>query len=117
MGSAAHRAAGELIPTIKRWGKQHLLGITLSAAYAKNTAGGVSSNVDVRVTLNPVPSLEINHLFWKLFDYLPHKNLQPRVRTVSIQVALQGRNLDLIPSYGDRGSWSDILYDKESGKR
>lgn len=90
MGSAAHRAAGELIPIIKRWGKQHLLGITLSAAYAKNTAGGVSSDVDVRVTLNPVPSLEINHLFWKLFDYLPHKNLQPRARTVSIQVAIQG---------------------------
>ena len=28
VGSAAHRAADELLPIIKRWSKQHLLGIT-----------------------------------------------------------------------------------------
>lgn len=78
IGSAAHRAADELIPIIKRWGTQHLLGITLSGAYANNTAVGVSSDVDVRVTLNPIAGLEINNLFWKLFEYLLHENLQPR---------------------------------------
>ena len=72
--------------------------------------------MDVLVSLNPVLSLEINNLFWKLFEYLLHENLQPRARTVSIQVAIQGRNVDLIPSYRDCGSSSDILYDKKSGK-
>lgn len=116
VGSAAHRAADQLIPIIKRWGKQHLLGITLSGAYAKNTAVGVSSDVDVLVALNPIAGLEINNLFWKLFEYLLHENLQPRARTVSIQVAIQGRNVDLIPCYRDGGTSSDILYNKKSGK-
>lgn len=116
VGSPAHRAADELIPILKRWGKQHLLGITLSGAYAKNTAVGMSSDVDVLVALNPIAGLEINNLFWKLFEYLLHENLQPRARTVSIQVAIQGRNVDLIPCYRDRGTSSDILYNKKSGK-
>jgi len=116
LGSAAHRAADELIPIIKRWGKQHLAGITLSGAYAKNTAVGVSSDVDVLVTLNPIPGIEINNLFWRLFEYLLQENLQPRARTVSIQVTIQAHNVDLIPAYRDRGSSTDILYNKKSGK-
>lgn len=116
LGSAAHRAADELIPIIKRWGKQHLLGITLSGAYAKNTAVGVSSDVDVLVTLNPIAGIEINNLFWKFFEYLLQENLQPHARTVSIQVAIRGHNVDLIPSYREPGTSNDILYNKKSGK-
>lgn len=116
VGSAPHRAADELIPIIKRWGKQHLAGITISGAYAKNTAVGVSSDVDVLVTLNPIAGLEINNLFWKLFEYLLQESLQPRARTVSIQVAIQGRNVDLIPAYREPGTSIDTLYDKKSGK-
>lgn len=116
VGSAAHRAADELIPIIKRWGKQHVSGIILSGAYAKNTAVGVSSDVDVLVTLNPIPGIEINNLFWKFFEYLLQENLQPRARAVSIQVAIHGHNVDLIPSYRERGTSSDILYNKRSGK-
>jgi hypothetical protein len=36
--SPSQRAADELIPPIKQWGKQYLQGITPSGAYAKNTA-------------------------------------------------------------------------------
>lgn len=116
VGSAAHRAADEVIPIIKRWGKQHLVGITLSGAYAKNTAAGVSSDVDVLVTLNPIPGIEINNLFWKLFEYLMEQNLQPRSRNVSVQVEARGLRVDLIPAYRDQGSSRDILYNKKSGK-
>jgi hypothetical protein len=115
VGSAAHRAADEVIPIIKRWGKQHLLGMTLSGAYAKNTAVGVSSDVDVLVTLDPIPGLEINNLFWRLFEYLMEQSLQPRSRTVSVQVDVRGRKVDLIPAYRDRATSSDILYNKKSG--
>jgi hypothetical protein len=116
VGSAAHRAADEVIPVIKRWGKQHLLGITLSGAYAKNTAVGVSSDADLLVTLHPIAGIEINNLFWKLFEYLLQENLQPRARTVSMQVTIHGQNVDLIPSYRDQGTSVDTLYNKKSGK-
>ena len=116
VGSSAHRAADKVIPIIKQWGKQHLLGITLSGAYAKNTAVGVSSDVDVLVTLSPIAGIEINNLFWKLFEYLMEQNLQPRSRNVSVQVEVNGLRLDLIPAYRDQGASIDILYNKKSGK-
>jgi hypothetical protein len=55
-GSPSHRAADEIIPVLKQWGKQYLLGITLSGAYAKNTAISLSSHVDVLIALSPVPN-------------------------------------------------------------
>jgi hypothetical protein len=116
VGSPAHRAVDDVIPLIKRWGKQHLLGITLSGAYAKNTAVAVSSDVDVLVTLNPIPGIEINNLFWKLFEYLMEQNLQPRSRNVSVQLDVRGRKVDLVPAYRERDTSSDILYNKKSGK-
>ena len=116
VGSSAHRAADKVIPIIKQWGKQHLLGITLSGAYAKNTAVGVSSDVDVLVTLSPIAGIEINNLFWKLFEYLMEQNLQPRSRNVSVQVEVNGLRVDLIPAYRDQGTSIDILYNKKSGK-
>ena len=45
-GSPSHRAADEVIPLVKQWGKQYLLGLTLSGAYAKNTAITLSSHVE-----------------------------------------------------------------------
>ena len=33
-GSPSHRAADEFIPVLKQWGKQYLLGITLSGGAA-----------------------------------------------------------------------------------
>src|SRR5215469_14210286 len=53
--STSHRAADEVIPLIKQWGKQYLQDIKRSGAYAKNTAVSLSSDVDVLITLNPVP--------------------------------------------------------------
>ena len=58
-GSASHRAADKEIRLVKQWGKQYLLGITLSGAYAKNTAVSLSSDVDVLIALNPVPNIEM----------------------------------------------------------
>lgn len=37
--STSHRAAAEVIPLIKQWGKQYLQDIKLSGAYAKKHGG------------------------------------------------------------------------------
>jgi hypothetical protein len=62
--SPSHRAAEKVIPLIKQWGKQYLLGITLSGAYTHNTAVSLSSDVDVLIALNPVPNMEMKAIFW-----------------------------------------------------
>ena len=55
--STSHRAADEVLPLLKQWGKQHLLGLTLSGAYVQNTAITLSSHVDVLIALSPVPGM------------------------------------------------------------
>src|SRR5208337_3638000 len=63
-GSAAHRAADEVIPVLKEWGKQYLLGITLSGAYTKNTAITLASHADILVALSAVPGMDMKGVYW-----------------------------------------------------
>ena len=113
--SASHRAADEVVPLLKQWGKQYLLGITLSGAYAKNTAISLSSHVDILVVVSPVPNMEIKQVFWSLFEYLTDQGLKPRTRNVSIQVKCKGLNVDLIPAYRDRTTSGNVLFNKRLG--
>ena len=111
--STSHRAADEVIPLIKQWGKQYLQDIKLSGAYAKNTAISLSSDVDVLITLNPVTGKDVKNIFWSLFEYLSDHDLRPESRRVSIQVHALKMKVDLIPSYRDRGG--SILFNKKTG--
>lgn len=114
-GSAAHRAADEVIPVLKQWGKQYLLGITLSGAYAKNTAISLSSHVDVLIALQPVPGMDMKKVFWNLFEFLSDHGLRPHTRNVSIQVESHGLAVDLIAACRDNGSTGNLLFNKKAG--
>jgi len=114
-GSASHRAADEVIPLIKQWGKQYLLGLTLSGAYAKNTAISLSSHVDVLIALNPVPGMEMKKIFWSLFEHLTDHNMRPHTRNVSVQVQSKGLFVDLIPACRDRETSGSVLFNKRTG--
>ena len=114
-GSPGHRAADKVIPLLKEWGKPYLQGITLSGAYAKNTAISLSSHVDVLVMLNPVPGMEIKGVFWNLFQFLTDHDLRPRTRTVSIQVPKNDLLIDVIPACREGSSSGNTLFNKKTG--
>ncbi len=113
--SPSHQAADEVVPLIKNWGKQYLLGITLSGAYAKNTAVSLSCDVDVLIALSPVPGKEMKNIFWSLFEFLSDQDLRVETRRVSIQVQAHKMKVDLIPAYRGRGSAGHILFNKKTG--
>ena len=115
VGSPSLKAADAVIPLVKRWGGKHLLGITLSGAYAKSTAVSLSSHVDLLLSMTLSADMEVRSVFWKLFEYLADQNLRPHTRNVSVQVESQGLRVDLLPAW--RISPSDeILYHKEPGR-
>lgn len=114
-GSRSHKAADEIIPLLKQWGGQYLLGITLSGAYAKNTAISLSSDVDVLVALSPVPGREMKNIFWNLAEFFSERDLGPHTRDVSIQVEKNELKVDVIPVCRDRGAASNVLFNKRSG--
>jgi len=111
--SAPHRAADELIPLLKQWGKQHLLGITLSGAYAKNTAITLGSRADMLIALSPIAGMEMKNIFWSLFEFLTDHDLRPRTRNVSIQLESKGLAVDLIPAR--REGSGNVLFNKRTG--
>jgi len=113
-GSASHRAADAVIPLLKQWGKQYLLGITLSGAYAKNTAVALSSHVDVLIALKPVPNMEMKTVFWNLFEFLSDHGLRPHTKTVSMQIESQKMKVDLIPACREKGSSRNLLFNRKA---
>jgi hypothetical protein len=114
-GSPAHRAADAVIPLLKQWGKQYLQGITLSGAYAKNTAISLSSHVDVLVALSSIPGMEMKKVFWSLFSYLTDHDLAPRTRNVSIQIRSKGLTVDVIPACRNGSKSGSLLFNKKTG--
>lgn len=113
--SPPHRAADNVIPLLKQWGKEYLLGITLSGAYAKNTAISLSSHVDVLIMLSPIPRMEMKGIYWKLFEFLTDQDLRPRTRDVTIQLQNKGIQLDLIPACRAAGTAGNVLFNKRTG--
>lgn len=116
--STAHRAAN-VIPVLKQWGKQHLLGISLSGAYAKNTAITLSSDVDVLVSLSPVAGMEMKTIFWNLFKYLSDQDLHPHTRDVSIRLRSGEFNVDVIPACREGDGSGNVLlnlFNKRTGQ-
>jgi hypothetical protein len=111
--SAPHRAADALIPLLKQWGKQHLLGITLSGAYAKNTAITLASHVDMLIALGPVPGMGMKEVYWSLFEFLTDHDVKPRTRNVSIQLQSKELAVDVIPAC--REGSGNMLFNKRSG--
>ena len=113
-GSPAHCAADKILPLIKKWGKEYLLGLTLSGAYAKNTAVSVGSHIDVLIALAPIPGMEMKNIFWNLFEFLTEQNLRAHTREVSVQVEQKEFRIDLIPAYREHGRNS--LFNKKTGR-
>jgi len=117
-GSASHRAADEVIPLLKQWGKQHLLGLTLSGAYGKNTAITLSSDVDILIALSPIPGMEMKTIYWNLFKHLSDRDLHPHTRDVCIRLRSSGLNVDVIPACRDHDASGNLLlnlFNKRSG--
>ena len=114
-GSPSHRVADEMVPLIKQWGQDYVQGITISGAYAKNTAITLCSHVDVLVLLKPIAGAEIKSVFWKLFEFLTDQNLRATTQEVSVRVPCKKLLVDLIPSYRDAKA-ANILFNKRSGE-
>jgi hypothetical protein len=113
--SGSHHAADDVMPLLKQWAQQYLQGITLSGAYAKNTAITLSSHVDILILLNPIPGMEIKKVFWSLFEFLTDRDVRAHTRNVSVRAARQGFEVDLIPAYRDHDGFSHSLFNKRTG--
>lgn len=113
--SPSHRATDDLISILKQWSKQYPLGMTLTGAYAKNTAISLSAQVDILVALSPVSGIEMKKIFWSLFEFLTDQELGPRTHSVCINLEYKGLRMHVIPSCRDDDTPHNILFNTKSG--
>ena len=115
-GSAAVRAANELIPALKEWAGRYLLDIGLSGSYAKGTAISLGTDVDVFVSLSEVAGDSMKHIYWSLFQFLTDRGLQPQAQNVSVRVQRNDMQVDVVPGRKQPGSAGDhTLYRRKKG--
>jgi len=115
-GSAAVRAANELVPALREWAGRYLLDIGLSGSYAKGTAISLGTDVDVFVSLSEVAGDNMKHIYWSLFQFLADRGLQPQAQNVSVRVERNGTQVDVVPGRKQQGSAGDhTLYRRKKG--
>jgi hypothetical protein len=115
-GSAAVRAANELIPALREWAGRYLLDIGLSGSYAKGTAISLGTDVDVFVSLSEVAGDSMKHIYWSLFQFLADRGQRPQAQNVSVRVERNGTQVDVVPGRKQEGSAGDhTLYRRKKG--
>lgn len=105
--SAAARAAEELVPALREWAGRYLLEIGLSGSYAKGTATSLGTDIDVFMSLSDVAGQSMKDIYWSLFQFLADRGLKPQAQNVSMRVARNGMQVDLVPGRKQPGNTSD----------
>ena len=96
-GSAAVRAAEELVPVLREWAGRYLLEIGLSGSYAKGTSTAPGTDIDVFISLSDVAGRNMKDIYWGLLQFLAGRGLKPQAQNVSMRVGRNGVKVDLVP--------------------
>jgi hypothetical protein len=107
VGSAAVRAANELIPVLREWAGRYLLDIGLSGSCAKGTAISLGTDVDVFISLSDAAGRSVKDIYWSLVQFLADRGLGPQAQNVSVRIQRNGVKVDLVPGRKQQGNTSD----------
>lgn len=109
-------AVAQLLPIIKAWGGDYLLGVDYSGSIAKKTAISLSSDADLFLSLSSTTPDTLKNVYETLCNALNEKNIPFRKQNVSVGVSICGVKIDLVPGkrqsqYGNDHS----LYTNKTG--
>lgn len=95
--SRSERIGQAVAPLTKEWAGQCFSGVTYSGSYAKDTAITLASDVDLFISLVSNCNGTLRELYESLHSFLGKKGLNPRRQNVSIRIAYDGAQVDLVP--------------------
>ena len=94
-----------LRPLLLKWGNKYLAGILPSGSFAKGTAIHSGTDIDIFVSLRPDTVETLGEIYQALNNALAHEGYKPKKQNVSINVRVNGYDVDVVP--GKRQSaWS-----------
>jgi predicted nucleotidyltransferase len=95
--SAAMKALVALYPLIRQWANIHLAGMFPSGSYAKGTAVRSGTDIDLFISLKHTTPVTLEDIYWSLFNFLKERGLNPKAQNVSINIRVDGVDIDLVP--------------------
>lgn len=96
--SPLRRIQGQITPLIQSWAGPHLRGISPSGSFAKGTANKNGTDIDFFISLADTATAPLGDIYNSLFETLKAAGASPRKQNVSINIRLNGYDVDLVPA-------------------
>lgn len=89
---------GAITPLIQSWAGHHLRGISPSGSFAKGTANKSGTDIDLFISLAETATAPLGDIYNSLFETLKVAGAIPKKQNVSINIRLNGYDVDLVPA-------------------
>lgn len=86
-----------LAPHVSTWANGHLLSFTPSGSLAKGTANRSGTDIDLFISVAETAAETLQEVYDKLFNCMKHEGFIPLRKNVSINVRVNGYDVDLVP--------------------
>lgn len=85
-------------PTIRAWAGVHLRSISPSGSFAKGTANKSGTDIDLFISLAETATAPLGDIYNSLFNTLKQGGYTPKKQNVSINIQVNGQDVDLVPA-------------------
>ncbi|WP_331375394.1 nucleotidyltransferase family protein [Sinorhizobium chiapasense] len=105
-----------LTPMIAAWAGDKLLAVNPSGSFAKGTANHSGTDIDLFISLSEETTETLQQIYEKLFDRLTALRYAPKRQNVSINIKVNGYDVDLVPAKRQNAYTGDhSLYRRRAG--
>lgn len=85
-------------PLISEWAHQYLLEVRASGSFSKGTANVSGTDIDLFISLAEQTPDTLKEVYEKLFTHLKARGYEPKRQNVSINIRVNGFDVDLVPA-------------------
>jgi hypothetical protein len=103
--SPVRSVQAQIHPVIAEWAGDLLLSVSVSGSFIKGTANNSGTDIDLFISLSEYTPETLKEIYESLFARLSRKGYSPKRQNVSINVKVNGYNVDLVPAK-QRGAYS-----------
>ena len=96
-----------LMPTLRQWAGDNLLGVYPSGSFKKGTAVLSGTDIDLFLSLSEHTNETLKEVYNNLFDCLTSAGYSPRRQNVSLNVTVSKYSVDLVPAKRQNALSSD----------
>jgi hypothetical protein len=96
-GSPLPGVQASLMPALRQWAGDKLVGVYPSGSYMKGTAVRSGTDIDLLLSLSAHTNETLKELYDRLFECLTSGGYAPRRQNVSLNIRASGYSVDLVP--------------------